>query len=247
MLPGLSELKRLVSAAQRSCLHAPDVASSEASCETRDARAGWAMSGGAIWSGSRRVLAAEVENPAASSPGGAPASQWSTGEIYSGAATGGAAAKNASTQYKVVIVGDSGVGKSCLLVRYTDQVYRNQVSTVGVDFKTRDVTVGQGTRVRLQLWDTAGQERYRATMASYYRGAQGIVLMYSVDDERTFKSIPRWIADVEKAAGPGCAKIHVGNKADVDEKSERQVHYNAAQVRPTDTRAALWHCAGPNH
>ena len=195
------------------------------------------MSGGSIWSGSRRVMAAEVENPAASSPGGAPSGQITTGGIYSGANAGRAndAAENASTQYKVVIVGDSGVGKSCLLVRYTDDRYENQVSTVGVDFKTRDVTVGQGTRVRLQLWDTAGQERYRATMAAYYRGAQGIIFTYSVDDERTFKNIPRWIADVEKTAGPGCAKILIGNKADVDDKSERQVHYNEAQVRTVDS------------
>ena len=69
---------------------------------------------------------------------------------------------------------------------------------------------------------------------TYYRGAQGIIFTYSVDDERTFKSIPRWIADVEKSAGPGCAKILVGNKADVDEKSERQVQYNEAQVRTVD-------------
>ena len=193
-------------------------------------------------------MAAEVENPAASSPGGAPtAGAISTGGIYSGATAAGrsiAASENATTQYKVVIVGDSGVGKSCLLVRYTDRHYENQVSTVGVDFKTREITVGQGTRVRLQLWDTAGQERYRATMAPYYRGAQGIILTYAVDDQRTFESIPRWIADVEKAAGPGCAKILVGNKADVDEKSERQVHYNEAQVRTAHTRTcctkALW-------
>ena len=206
------------------------------------------MSGGAIWSGSRRVMAAESENPAASSPGGAPSGQITTGGIYSGANAGraNAAAENASKQYKVVIVGDSGVGKSCLLVRYTDDRYENQVSTVGVDFKTRDVTVGQGTRVRLQLWDTAGQERYRATMAAYYRGAQGIVFTYSVDDERTFKNIPRWIADVEKTAGPGCAKILIGNKADVDEKSERQVDYNEAQVRAVDSThwAATPHRSG---
>ena len=198
------------------------------------------MDGGAIYSGSRRVMAAEVDNPAATSPGGAPTGKIATGGIYSGAAAG-SASQNASAVYKVVMVGDSGVGKSCLLVRYIDQVYQNQVSTVGVDFKTRDVTV-YGSRIRLQLWDTAGQERYRSTMASYYRGAQGIILTYSVDDERTFKNIPRWIEDVEKTAGPGCAKILVGNKADVDEKSEpgqqseRQVHYNEAQVRTIDTQ-----------
>jgi small GTP-binding protein len=190
--------------------------------------------GGSIWSGSRRVIAGEVENPAATSPGGAPSGTISTGGIYSGGGSAvqrGPATDAPSQQYKVVIVGDSGVGKSCLMVRYTEREYREQTSTVGVDFTSRDITVGQGTRVKLQLWDTAGQERYRAAMSSYYRGAQGIVLTYSVGERQSFENVPRWIADVEKFAGPGCAQILVGNKADLDEKSERQVDYNEAQVR----------------
>lgn len=187
------------------------------------------MSAGSIWSGQRRVMAAEAENPAASSPGGAPSGQILTGGLYSGAQAGSRI--EPEILYKIVIVGDSGVGKSCLLVRFTDDKYEDQVSTIGTDFRFRDISVGQGSQVRMQLWDTAGQERYRSQMSAYYRGAHGIVLTYSVDDKKSFENIPRWIADVDKFAGPGCAKLLVGNKADVDEKTQRQVHYDDAQVR----------------
>ena len=155
-----------------------------------------------IWSGGRRVIAGVSENPAASSPGGG-------GGVRSAGIYDRAGAEDAAPteQYKVVIVGDSGVGKSCLMVRYTERVYADQISTVGVDFTSRDITVGQGTRVKLQLWDTAGQERYRAAMSSYYRGAQGIMLTYSVDDRQSFDNIERWIADVCVAALPPCLTV----------------------------------------
>ena len=106
-----------------------------------------------IWSGGRRVLAGESDNPASVSPGGAPRpGGMTTGGIYSGG--GGASGEGAAPnqQYKVVIVGDSGVGKSCLMVRFTERKYADQIATVGVDFTSRDITIAQGTRVKLQLW-----------------------------------------------------------------------------------------------
>ena len=160
------------------------------------------MMAASIWSGSRRVLSADAPNPAASTPGGA-------------AVDGDAGMSQAAqAQYKILVVGDSGVGKTCLLLRYTQGLYAEQVSTVGVDFCCRDVTLEGGLRVKLQLWDTAGQERYRAAMTSYYRGSHGVLFVFGVDDRASFDSIPRWIEDVRRVAGDGAGKLLVAAKAD---------------------------------
>jgi small GTP-binding protein len=128
---------------------------------------------------------------------------------------------------KLVIIGDAGVGKSALLRRFAEGTYTdNMPSTVGVDFLNRRVNL-DGRKVEFQLWDTAGQERFRAQMASYYRGAQGILLVYDVTDEKSFKNLDRWLADVEKHAGKSCKRILVGNKC--DKVSERKVDFSTAQ------------------
>jgi small GTP-binding protein len=129
---------------------------------------------------------------------------------------------------KLVIIGDSGVGKSCLLRRFAENTYTDSMrSTVGVDFLNRRVDL-DGRGVEFQLWDTAGQERFRASMVSYYRGAQGILLVYDVTDKKSFEHLDRWLVDIEKHAGKSCKRVLVGNKC--DRVSERVVDFGDAQA-----------------
>lgn len=91
---------------------------------------------------------------------------------------------------KVVIIGDSGVGKTNLLLRLCEDTFKSSyVATIGVDFKNKTVNLESGDTMKLQIWDTAGQERYRTIQSAYYKGAVGIVLVYSIDDRKSFSSI----------------------------------------------------------
>ena len=91
--------------------------------------------------------------------------------------------------FKLVLIGDSGVGKSCLLLRFADDTYtESHISTIGVDFKIRTIQL-DGKTIKLQIWDTAGQERFRTITSSYYRGAHGIIVVYDTTDSETFEHV----------------------------------------------------------
>jgi len=93
--------------------------------------------------------------------------------------------------FKLVLIGDSGVGKSCLLLRFADDTYtESHISTIGVDFKIRTIQL-EGKTIKLQIWDTAGQERFRTITSSYYRGAHGIIVVYDTTDSETFEHVRR--------------------------------------------------------
>ncbi|CAE6429584.1 unnamed protein product [Rhizoctonia solani] len=124
---------------------------------------------------------------------------------------------------KLLLIGDSGVGKSCLLLRFCDDAWTPSfITTIGIDFKIRTIEL-DGKRIKLQIWDTAGQERFRTITTAYYRGAMGILLVYDVTDEKSFNSkshIRTWHANVEQHASEGVNKILIGNKSDwVDKKA----------------------------
>ena len=122
-------------------------------------------------------------------------------------------------QIKLLMIGDSGVGKTCLLLRYANDSFSPTfITTIGIDFKIKNVDI-DGTRIKLQIWDTAGQERFRTITTSYFRGAQGILLVYDVTDRRSFESIRNWISQIQQHADVHVNKILVGNKCDMkDEK-----------------------------
>lgn len=93
-----------------------------------------------------------------------------------------------SKQIKLLLIGDSGVGKSCCLLRFSEDSFTPSfITTIGIDFKIRTIEL-DGKRVKLQIWDTAGQERFRTITTAYYRGAMGILLVYDVTDQRSFES-----------------------------------------------------------
>ncbi|KAH9256634.1 Ras-like GTP-binding protein YPT1 [Batrachochytrium salamandrivorans] len=129
--------------------------------------------------------------------------------------------------FKLLIIGDSGVGKSCLLLRFADDVFtESYISTIGVDFKIRTLEL-QGKTLKLQIWDTAGQERFRTITSSYYRGAHGIIVVYDVTDAESFQNVSQWMHEIERYASSGVNKLLVGNKSDLTAK--RQVTYEQAK------------------
>ena len=121
-------------------------------------------------------------------------------------------------QIKLLMIGDSGVGKTCLLLRYANDSFSPTfITTIGIDFKIKNIQL-DGKRVKLQIWDTAGQERFRTITTSYFRGAQGILLVYDVTDRQTFVSIRNWVAQIQMHADVNVNKILIGNKCDMSDQ-----------------------------
>eukprot|EP00271_Cylindrocystis_brebissonii_P014564 TRINITY_DN35934_c0_g1_i1.p2 TRINITY_DN35934_c0_g1~~TRINITY_DN35934_c0_g1_i1.p2 ORF type:complete len:213 (-),score=43.51 TRINITY_DN35934_c0_g1_i1:1840-2478(-) len=122
------------------------------------------------------------------------------------------------TRLKLLLIGDSSVGKSSLLLRFAEDSFSTTfISTIGVDFKTRTVEL-DGEQVKLSIWDTAGQERFRTITAAYYRGANGIILVYDITSQTSFDNIRSWIRNIEEHAADNVCKLLVGNKCDMRDK-----------------------------
>lgn len=119
------------------------------------------------------------------------------------------------TTLKILIIGESGVGKSSLLLRFTDDTFDpEQTATIGVDFKVKTISV-DGNKAKLAIWDTAGQERFRTLTPSYYRGAQGVILVYDVTRRETFTKLENWLNELETyCTRNDLVKMLVGNKID---------------------------------
>lgn len=119
---------------------------------------------------------------------------------------------------KVVVVGDSGVGKTCLLIRFVRDMFDEESQpTLGVEFMTKIVTT-ENHRIQLQLWDTAGQELFRSVTRGYYRGSAGALLVFDLTNRDSFENIGRWLQDIKDVARPDVVTLLLGNKADLDEK-----------------------------
>ncbi|XP_068647253.1 ras-related protein RABA2a [Aristolochia californica] len=117
--------------------------------------------------------------------------------------------------FKVVLIGDSGVGKSNLLSRFTrNEFCLESKSTIGVEFATRTVQV-EGKIIKAQIWDTAGQERYRAITSAYYRGALGALIVYDVTKPTTFENVSRWLKELRDHADSNIVIMLIGNKTDL--------------------------------
>ncbi|XP_071787831.1 ras-related protein Rab-8A-like isoform X1 [Asterias amurensis] len=121
-------------------------------------------------------------------------------------------------RFKILVTGDSSVGKTCVLCRFSDDVFRETfISTIGIDFKIRTIDL-DGKKIKLQIWDTAGQERFRTITTAYYRGAMGIMLVYDITNQKSFENIRNWIRNIEEHASSDVEKMILGNKCDMEDR-----------------------------
>ena len=139
--------------------------------------------------------------------------------------------------FKILLLGDAGVGKSSIILRYTKNEYNaKMVSSIGVDFKAKDIIVND-KKVKLQLWDTAGHERFRTITTSYYRGAHGIATVFDLSDRESFEHVERWLEEINKYAKENVMRFLIGNKSDLVD--ERKVTYE--EVRTLANRLNIYY------
>ena len=129
--------------------------------------------------------------------------------------------------FKVLLLGDTDVGKSSLILRYTEETFNSKlVNSIGVDFKMKKKEI-DGKIIKVQIWDIAGHERFRSITYSYYRGANAIIIVFDITDKKSFLSITEWLKQIEKHAKENVFKFLVGNKSDLAE--ERKVTFEEAK------------------
>lgn len=122
--------------------------------------------------------------------------------------------------FKYIIIGDTGVGKSCLLLQFTDKRFQPVHDlTIGVEFGARMITI-DGKQIKLQIWDTAGQEAFRSITRSYYRGAAGALLVYDITRRETFNHLTTWLEDARQHSNSNMVIMLIGNKSDLDARRE---------------------------
>nr|XP_057930498.1 ras-related protein Rab-3D-like isoform X2 [Doryrhamphus excisus] len=138
-----------------------------------------------------------------------------------------AADQNFDYMFKLLLIGNSSVGKTSFLFRYTDNSFTSAfVSTVGIDFKVKTI-YRNDKRIKLQIWDTAGQERYRTITTAYYRGAMGFLLVYDITSQESFLSVQDWGTQIKTYSWDNAQVVLVGNKLDLEE--DRQVPTEEAE------------------
>ena len=124
--------------------------------------------------------------------------------------------------YKILLLGDSSVGKTCFLMRYTDNTFQDiHMSTIGLDYKLKNVQLENGKMVKIQVWDTAGQDRFRSITKNYYKGAHGIVLIYDVTENKSFENVKNWMNQIKEEISDKVTIVLVGNK--IDDEEHRKV------------------------
>ncbi|XP_061388529.1 RAS oncogene family member Rab19 [Musca autumnalis] len=129
--------------------------------------------------------------------------------------------------FKVVLIGDAGTGKTCIVERFkTGNFMERQGNTIGVDFSMKTISL-EGKLVKLQIWDTAGQERFRTITQSYYRSANGVIIVYDITNRNSFANLQKWIEEVRRYTTSSVLLIVVGNKCDLE--NEREVEFEEAQ------------------
>ena len=133
------------------------------------------------------------------------------------------------TVYKVLLLGDSSVGKTCFLLRYCDKTFQEaHLSTIGLDYRLKSMTLNNEKNIKLQIWDTAGQDRFRALTKNYYKGANGIILIYDISTTQTFENVKVWINQIKEEANANVIIYLVGNKIDLP-KDKRTVSEEEGQ------------------
>ena len=124
--------------------------------------------------------------------------------------------------YKVLLLGDSTVGKTCFLMKYTDKTFQDiHMATIGLDYRLRSMKLKRGKSIKLQIWDTAGQARFRAITKNYYKGSHGIILIYDITNTQSFENVKTWVNQIREEASSNVIIYIAGNKVDMED--ERKV------------------------
>ena len=148
---------------------------------------------------------------------------------------------------KVVLVGDSGVGKTNIMSKYLKNQFReDSKATVGVEFGSKQFTV-ENHQIKAQIWDTAGQERYKAIISAYYKGAKGAFVVYDITRKNTFETVNKWVSDISAAADKKITLILIGNKNDLED--QRQVTKEMGEEKAKELGLAFMEtsaCSGEN-
>ena len=120
--------------------------------------------------------------------------------------------------YKILVLGDTSVGKSCLLLRFCDNSFQEaHLTTIGLDFRLKTINLKDDRKVKIQIWDTAGEDRFRSITRNYYKGAKGILLIFDVTEKETFTHVRDWIERIHEESPEGITICLVGNKIDMNE------------------------------
>ena len=120
--------------------------------------------------------------------------------------------------YKVLLLGDTTVGKTCFLLKYTDKTFiEEHMTTIGLDYRLKTLKLKDGKEIKLQIWDTAGQERFRTITKSYYKGSEGILLIYDVTKRESFENVKTWVSQIREEVSKSSVIYVVGNKIDLED------------------------------
>ena len=120
--------------------------------------------------------------------------------------------------YKVLLLGDSTVGKTCVLLKYTDKIFQEtHMMTIGLDYRLKVMQLQSGKEIKLQIWDTAGQDRFRSITKNYYKGSHGIILIYDVTSLKTFENVKSWVSQIHEEISDKVVIYLVANKIDMDD------------------------------
>jgi Ras-related protein Rab-11A len=147
--------------------------------------------------------------------------------------------------FKILLLGDSGVGKSSLLLRYTkNQFMTDMRSTIGVEFGVKFIKV-DNLQLKVQIWDTAGMERYRSLTSAYYKGAKGVIIVYDICRKKSFENIDKWIDDFKSKADEDAVILLIGNKSDL--KDKREVNTDEAASKSEKNKLAFLETSAKNN
>lgn len=147
--------------------------------------------------------------------------------------------------FKVLLLGEAAVGKTCILMRYIrNEFSKEQIMTLGVDFMKKNLMI-QNEKVVLQLWDTAGQDRFSAVTKQLFKGAQAVVLVYSITDQVTFDKVKYWMNQIEQQVGKSITKVLVGNKCDMED--QRKVKLDDAKKIAEENNFGFFESSAKNN
>ena len=145
---------------------------------------------------------------------------------------------NFSVFFKILLIGDLGVGKSCVILRYVEGDFPgNIMSSIGVYFKTKQIELDEHS-IKMQIWDTAGHEKFRTITTSYYKSAQAIIILYDITQKSSFEHIRNWITEIDKFGKQGVLKVIVGNKLDLE--NNRKISKEDAENLALKYGVKLW-------